>query len=82
MKLGPVPKLDKRYKMTTMTPCQKIVTSLSFFGFFTNFEQSGGQIPDTESTKVMFSVMVTFCLTEAENRTQKSLTRLSHYCFE
>ena len=85
MKLGPVPKLDKRnkpQKNLTMTSCRKIVTSLSFFRFFANLEQFGGQIPDTESAKAMFLVMVTFCLTETENRTKKSLTQLSHYCFE
>ena len=30
--------------------------------FLANLEQSGGQIPDTESATVMFSVMVNFCL--------------------
>ena len=86
MKLGSVTKIDTRNKITskklTMTSCQKIVTSLSFFGFLANLEQSGGWIPDTESAKVMFSVIVTFCLTKTENRTKKSLTQLSHYCFE
>ena len=65
-----------------MTSCQKIVMSLSFFGFLANLEQSEGWIPDTESAEVMFSVTVTFCLTKTENRTKKSLTQLSHYCFE
>ena len=78
MKLGAVTKVDRRNKITskklTMTSCQKIVTSLSFFGFLANLEQSGGRIPDTESAKVMFSVKVTFCLTKTENRTKKSLT--------
>ena len=60
----------------------KIVTSLSFFRFLVNLEQSGDWIPDTESAKVMFSVTVTFCLIKTENRTEKSLTQLSHYCFE
>ena len=86
MKLGPVPKLDKRNRTTqkklTMMSCRNIVTSLPFFRFFANLEQSGGQIPDTESAKAMFLVMVIFCLTETENRTKKSPTQLSHYCFE
>ena len=86
MKLGPVTKLDKRNKITsknlTMTSCRKIVTSLSFFGFLVNLEQSGGWIPDKKSAEVMFSITVTFCLTKTENRTKKSLTQLSHYCFE
>ena len=62
--------------------CREIVTSLSFFGFLANSEQSGGRIPETESAKVIFSVKVTFFLTKTENRTKKSLTQLSHYCFE
>ena len=86
MKLGPVTKLDKRDKKTSknvaLTSFRKIMRSLSFFGFLVNLEQSGGRIPDTESAKVMFSVIVTFCLTKTENRTKKCLTQLSHYCFE
>ena len=86
MKLGVVTKIDKRNQTTLkkieLTSCRKIVTSLSFFGFSANLEQSGGRIPDTESAKVMFSVIVTFCLTKTENRTKKPLTQLSHYCFE
>ena len=45
-----------------MTSCRRIVTSLSFFGFLANLEQSRGCIPDTEFAKVMFSVAVTFFL--------------------
>ena len=86
MNLGPVTKLEKRNKTTsknlTLTSCRKIVTLLSFFGFLANLEQSRGRIPDTESAEVMFSVTVTFCLTKTENRTKKSLTQLSHYCFK
>ena len=62
--------------------CWKIVTSLSFFQFMANLEQSGSQIPDAESAKLMFSLIVTFYLTKSENRTKKSLTQLSQYCFE
>ena len=86
MKLGPVTKLDKRNKTTsknlTLTLCRKFVTLFTFFGFLAKLEQFGGRIPDTESAKVMFSVIVTFCLTKTENRTKKSLIQLSHYCFE
>ena len=81
MKLGPVTKPDKRNKTTsknlTMTSCRKTVMSLSFFGFLSNLEQSGGLILYTESAKSMFSVIVTFRLTKTENRTKKSLTQLS-----
>ena len=33
------------------------MTSLSFFWFLANLEQTGGRIPDKESAKVMFSVI-------------------------
>ena len=86
MKLGPVTKLDKRNKTRStkfdVDVLPENLTSLSLFGFLTNLEQSGGRIPDTESVKVIFSVIVTFCLTKTENRAKKSLTQLSHYCFE
>ena len=75
MKPGPVTKLDKRNK-TKSKKYHKIVTSLSFFGFLANLEQSGGRISETESAKVILSVIRTFCLTETENRTKKSLTQL------
>ena len=75
MKLEPVAKTDKRNKTTktilTMTLCQKIVTSLPFFGFMANLEQSGSRIPDILSIKL--SLTVIFCLTK---------TQLSYYCFE
>ena len=58
------------------------MTSLLVFRFLANLEQSRDRIPATESAKVIFSVMVTFCFTKAEKRTEKSLTQLSHYCFE
>ena len=52
------------------------------FEFLANLEQSGGRIPDKESAKVILSLIATFFLTKTENRTTKSLTQLSHYCFE
>ena len=86
VKFGPVNKIDKRNKTASkklaMTSYQKLVTSSSFFGFLANLEQSRGWIPDRESAEVMFPVTVTFCLTKTENRTKKSLTQFSHYCFE
>ena len=67
-------KFDEKYR--------KIVTSLSFFQFKADLEQSGSQIPDALSVKLIFSLKVTFYLTKTENRTKKSLTQLSQYCFE
>ena len=50
MKLGPVTKLYKRNKITsknlTMASCLEIVTSLSFFQYMANLEQSGSWILD------------------------------------
>ena len=40
------------------------------FRILANLEQSAGRIPDTESAKVMFSVVITFCLKKNENRTK------------
>ena len=85
MKLGPVIKIHR----TNKTPSKKfdddamleIVTSLLLFHFMANLEQSGSRIPDAWSVNLMFSLIVTFYLTKTENRT-KSLTQLSHYCFE
>ena len=50
MKFRPVLELDKRNKTPskdmTLTSCLKIMTSLSFFQFMSNLEESGSQIPD------------------------------------
>ena len=50
IKLGQVTKLDKRNKTTskklTMTSCQQVVTSLSFFRYMASLKQSGTWIPD------------------------------------
>ena len=51
MKLGPVTKLDKRNKITlrkmTMKSIREIMTSLSFFQFMANLEQSRRRILDS-----------------------------------
>ena len=76
MKLGPVPKIDKRNKKTsknlTMKSCRKIVTSLPF----SNLR------PIWSNPKLIFSLMVPFILQKNESRNKKSLAKLSHYCFE
>ena len=72
MKPVPVTKLEKtnkqRQKNLTMTSCQQILMSLTFFRFMTNLEQSGSRIDKV------------FYLTETENRTKKSITQFLHYC--
>ena len=86
MKFGAVTKLDKKTTATakklTMTSSRQIVTSLSFFRFMTNLEQSGSQISDAWSVKLTFLLTETFYLTKTENRTKKSLKQISYYCFE
>ena len=83
MKLGAVTKLDKRNKTTSKKFDDDFVSEncdvIVIFQIFVHLEQSRNKIPDTESAKVMFSVIVTFFLTKTENRTKKSLTQLSHY---
>ena len=81
MKLGPVTKFDKRNKITSKKSdddlMSKIVTSLLFFQFTGNMEQSISQIPDALSVKHIFSLIVTFYLTKTQNRTKKSITVLT-----
>ena len=43
------------------------------FRIFANLEQSGGWIPDKESAKIMFSVIVTFFPTKTEETELKNL---------
>ena len=80
MKLGPVTKLGKRNNTTSKKFdddfCREIVTLLSFFGFLVNLEHPGGQIPNTWSAKVMFLVIVTFCLIKTESRTKTAVILL------
>ena len=58
------------------------VTSLSFFQLMVDLEQSEKQIPGSWSVKDTFSLILFFYLTKTENRTKKSLTQRSYYCFE
>ena len=80
MKIGPITKIDKRNTATskniTMTSSRQILTSLSFFQFMANLEQSGSQIPDAWSVKLTFSLTVAFYLLKNESRTKKFLTQL------
>ena len=88
MKLGLVTKLDKKNKTKSKTFDDDVMSkNCDVIVIFRIFGQFGAVWrPDSrhraESAEVMFSVTVTFCLTKTENRTKKSLTQLSHYCFE
>ena len=50
--------------------------------FIANLEQSKNRIPDAEILTLTLSLIVTFYVTKAENKTKKSVTQLSYYCFE
>ena len=62
--------------------CRQIEIPLPFFQLMANLEQSGGSISDAWFVKLTFSLIVTFSLTKSENRSKKSLTQISYYCFE
>ena len=53
-----------------------------FLQFIANLQQSGNQILNAQPVKLTFSLIVTFYLLKTENRTKKSLSQLSHYCFK
>ena len=79
-------KFDKTKKATSkklsMTSCQQIATPLSFYQFMANLEQSRSRILEPQSVKLTSSLITTFYLTKTAKRTKKSLTQLSHYCFQ
>ena len=81
MKFGPVTKIDKR-NIKTLKKIDDKVMSVNC-DVIINFQIYGqlGTIRNP-SLNITFSLIVTFYLTKTENRTQKSLTQLSHYCFE
>ena len=86
MKLGSVTKFHKRKETKSKkfddNFMSEIVKSLSFFQFTANLEQSGSRIPDAYLVKLIFWLIITFYLSKTESRTKKSLTQLSHYCFQ
>ena len=64
IKLGSVTKIDRRNKKMskklTLKSCQQIVTSLLFFWFIADLEQSGSWTPDEQSIKLIFSKIATW----------------------
>ena len=86
MKLGPVTKVDKgnqtKSKKLDDDVMSKNYDVIAIFQCTTNLEQPGSQISDARSVKFIFSLKVTCSLPKTENRTKKSLTQLSHNCFE
>ena len=83
MKLGPVTKLDNKNKTTfkifggdTMPANCGVTVILPINGQF------GAIQTHAQSAKRTFSLKAIFYLAKTENRTKKSLTQLSLYCFE
>ena len=84
MKLGPVTKFDKKNKTTlknidyeVMSKYWDVIAIFSIYGQFAAIWKldSGHMVYKTYIFKNLF-------LTKTENRTEKSLIQLSHYCFE
>ena len=65
-----------------MKSCNQIATSLLFFVFIANLEQSGGRIPDAWCVKPTFSLKVTINHTKIESRAIKIPTEVSRCCFK
>ena len=80
MKLRPVTKRTKRNKTTSkkMAGMCEVIVIFPFYGQFEKIREpdSGHIVCET------FSLIVTFYLTKTENRTKKSLTQLSCFCYE
>ena len=77
----PVTIFDKRNTATSNNIDEEvmltnIVTSLLFFQFMANLEQSENWIPDAWSLKLTFLLIVTIYSMENKHRTKKSLTQL------
>ena len=86
MKLGPATKSDKRNTSTSNKFEDDVRLAICdvnvIFQFMVNLEQSPSRILDTWSVKLTFLLIVTMYLTKTENRTKKSQTQFSYYCFE
>ena len=81
MKLGPVTKLDKK-NTTTSKILHGNIMAANHVKF--DLEETGGQVPDAWTVILTFSLIATFStfyLKNTENRTNKSITQISYYCF-
>ena len=86
MKLGPVTKLDNRNKTSSKKFVDDAISEncdvIVIFRIFGQFRAVRRPDSGHRVCKSYVSVTVTFPLTKNENRNRKSLTQLSHYCFE
>ena len=80
MTLRPVTKLYKRSKATSKNFNDEVMPKIaSKFGAIEKPDY--GRVVFL-SFELRFSLIVTFYRTKTEDRIKKSLTQLSHYCFE
>ena len=86
MKLGPVTKRDKENTGTSkkldddaMLANFDVIVFSPIYGRFAAIRKPNSRCMIYK--KLTFSLTVTFYLTKPENRTKKSLTQLSYYCF-
>ena len=89
MKVGAATNHDKRNKSTSkkfdtevMSKNCDVIVIFRIFGKFGAVRRPDSEHRVWKSCLQSQSVIVTFCLTKTGNRTKKSLTQLSHYCFE
>ena len=86
MKLGPVTKLDERNKITSKNIDDNVMsTNCDVIVIFPIYGQFGA-IPKPDTRRIVCKsytfINSNLLLTKTENRTKKSPTHLSHYCFE
>ena len=86
MKLGPVTKLDKRNKTTSKKFDVDVMSEncdvIVIFRIFGQFGAIGRPDSGHRVCKSYVSSKKNLLSTKTENRTKKSLSQLSQYCFE
>ena len=86
MKLGPVTKLDKINKTASKKFGDHIVSEncniIAIFSIYGQFEAIRKPDSGRIVSKTCIFINSNVYLTKPENRTKKSLTQLSHDCFE
>ena len=86
MKLGPITKSYKIKKQCQRKLDDDIMSVncdvIVVFSIYGQSGATGSRIPDAQIVKLTFSLIVTFYPTKTANRIKRSLTQLSHYCFQ
>ena len=85
MKLASETKLDKRNKTTSKMFVDDVISkNCEVIVIFPIYGQFGAirKLDSGRRVCKIFSLIKSFYLTKTENRTKKTLTLLSHYCFE